>query len=83
MNPESLNNYKRFWKQDDQFIISRYFNFEPSFKPVRPSGCGNYFICKIFAVQTLLWSLKFVTQINIEYATITVWNLARSCGILT
>ena len=36
----------------------RYFNFEPSFK--LPSGLGNYFACKRFADQTLLWSLGFV-----------------------
>ena len=31
-----------------------------------PSGLGNYFVCKRFAGQTLLWSLEFVIQIN-EY----------------
>ena len=25
-----------------------------------PSGLGNDFVCKRFAVQTLLWSLEFV-----------------------
>ena len=33
---------------------------------------GNYFVCKRFAVQTLLWSLKFVIQINLEQDTIAV-----------
>ena len=43
-----------------------------------PSGLGNYFVCKRLAVQTLLWSLEFVIQINLEHNTIAVWNLARS-----
>ena len=37
-----------------------------------PSGLGNYLICKRFAVQTLLWSLEFVIQINLKHDTITV-----------
>ena len=37
-----------------------------------PSGLGNYFICKRFAVQTLLWSLEFAIQINLEHDTIAV-----------
>ena len=39
---------------------------------IRPSGLGNYFVCKSFAVQTLLWSLEFVIQINLERDTIAV-----------
>ena len=35
-----------------------------------PSGLGNYFVCKGFAVQTLLWSLEFVIRINLEHDTI-------------
>ena len=46
-----------------------------------PSGLGNYFICKRFAVQTLLWSLEFVIQINPQHNTITVWNLVQSWSI--
>ena len=34
----------------------RYFNFDPSFKPV----------------QTLLWSLEFVIQISLEHDTIAI-----------
>ena len=34
-----------------------------------------------FAVQTLLWSLEFVIQINLEHNTVAVWNLARSWSI--
>ena len=37
-----------------------------------PNGLGNYFVCKTFAVHTLLWSLEFVVQINLEHDTITV-----------
>ena len=36
------------------------------------SGLGNDFVCKRFAVQTLLWSLEFVIQINLEHDTIAV-----------
>ena len=43
-----------------------------------PSGLGNYFVCKRFAVQTLLWLLEFVIQINLEYDTIEVSDLART-----
>ena len=35
-----------------------------------PSGLGNDFVCKRFAVQTPLWSLEFVIQINVEHDTI-------------
>ena len=35
-----------------------------------PSGLGNYIICKRFADQTLLCSLEFVIQINLEHGTI-------------
>ena len=38
---------------------------------------------KRFAVQTLLWSMEFVIQINLEHYTIAVWNLARSWSIST
>ena len=33
---------------------------------------GNYFVCKRFAVQTLLWSLGFVIEANLEDDTIVV-----------
>ena len=45
---------------------------------IRPSELGHYFVCKRFAVQTLLWSLEFVIQINLEHDTIVerfVWLL--------
>ena len=34
-----------------------------------PGGLGNYFVCKRFAVQTLLWSLEFVIQINLKLSS--------------
>lgn len=40
--------------------------------PELPSGLGNYFVCKRFGVQTLLWSLKFVIQIDFKHNTIAV-----------
>ena len=40
-----------------------------------PSGLGNYFVCKRFAVQTLLWSLEFVIQINLKHNTIASLKL--------
>ena len=33
------------------------------------SGLGKDFVCKRFAVPTLLWSLEFVIQINLEHDT--------------
>ena len=48
---------------------------------LRPSGLGNYFICKRFAAQIFLLSLEFVIQIKLEHDTIAVWNLARSWSI--
>ena len=36
-----------------------------------------------YSYLTLLWSLEFVIQINLEHDTIAVWNLARSWSILT
>ena len=47
------------------------------------SGLGNYFVCKRFAVQTLLWSLGFVIQINLKHDIIAAWNMARSWSIST
>ena len=54
-----------------------------------PSGLGNYFVCKRFAVYTLLWSLVFVIQINLEHDIITinfhefVWTCRKSGYFIT
>ena len=48
-----------------------------------PSGLGNYFVRNGFAVQTILWTLEFVIQINLEDGTIEVSNLAWSWSIST
>ena len=48
----------------------------------RLSGLGNYFVCKRFAVQNLLWLLELVIQTNLDNETIAVLNLARSWSIL-
>ena len=48
-----------------------------------PSGLRNHFVCKRFAVQTLLRSHKFVIQINLEHDTTSVWGLARSWSTST
>ena len=45
------------------------------------SGLYNYFVCKRFAIQILLWSLEFVIQINLVHNTIAdkyvdLWNLS-------
>ena len=63
----------------------RCFNFEPSFKlrwcraqdlfESQPTGLSTYFVCKRIAVQTLLWSLEFVIQINLEHNIIAVIRL--------
>ena len=37
-----------------------------------PSGLGNYFVCKRFAVQTLVFSLEFVIQIKLEHDIIAI-----------
>ena len=42
------------------------------FNAIKFSGLGNYFVCKRFAVQILMWSLEFVIQINLEHDTIAV-----------
>ena len=47
----------------------RYFHFEPSFKLW---WCRAHDLCKKFAVQTLLGSLEFVIQINLENDTIAL-----------
>ena len=39
-------------------------------KALSPSGLGNDFVCKRFAVQTILWLLKFAIQKNLEHDTI-------------
>ena len=46
-----------------------------------PKDLMAYFVCKRFAVQTFLWSMKFGIQTNLDYDTITVWNLSRSWSI--
>ena len=35
-------------------------------------GLGNYFVSERFTVQTLMWSLEFVVQINLEHGIIAV-----------
>ena len=47
--------------------------FELQISCIQSSGLGNYFVCKRFAVQTLLWSLEFVILINFEHDTIEVY----------
>ena len=47
-----------------------------------PSGLGNYFISKRFAVQTLLVSLEFVVQINLQHDTITTLEMWVNSAIL-
>ena len=39
---------------------------------MRPSGLDNYFVCKRFAVQILLWSLEFAIHTNLKHDTIAV-----------
>ena len=41
-------------------------------KPLWPSRLVNDFVCKRFAVQTLLWPMEFVIQINLKHDTIAV-----------
>ena len=48
-----------------------------SYLTLWPSGLGNYFVCKRFAVQTLLWSLEFVIEINLEHDAITISPLQK------
>ena len=43
-----------------------------SYERDTPNGLGNYFECKRFAVQTLLWSQEFMVQVNLEHDTIAV-----------
>ena len=45
-----------------------------------PIGISNI-ICKRFVVKTLPWSLEFVIQINLEYNSIAVWNMAQNWSI--
>ena len=45
---------------------------QSSYLTLWPSGLGNYFVCKRFTVETLLWSLESVIQINLKHNTITV-----------
>ena len=35
--------------------------------PLGHKGLDNNFVCKRFPVQTLLWSLEFVIQIDLEH----------------
>ena len=43
-------------------------------KALWPSGLGNDFMCKRFAVQILLWSLEFLIQINLHHDNIADIN---------
>ena len=43
-----------------------------AYKTLWPGGLGNYFVCKRFAVQTLLCLLEFAIQINLEHDNIPV-----------
>ena len=49
---------------------------------LRTSGLLNYFECKRFTVQTLLWSLEFVIQMRLEFVIQMRRNLS-SVFILT
>ena len=40
-----------------------------------PSRLNTYNVFKRPTVQTVLWSLKSVIQINLKYGTAAVWNL--------
>ena len=53
------------------FNVPKRFNY---LTHVYPSGLGDYFIYKRFAVQTLLWSLEFI--IHLEHGTFTVLQLS-------
>ena len=44
---------------------------------------GNYFVCKGFAVQTLLRSLEFMIQINLERDTIDNFSWSLSLFMMT
>ena len=52
-------------------------NFDNPPRKISPSGLGNDFVCKRFAVQILLWSMEFVILINLEHGIkifIYNWN---------
>ena len=53
-------------------VLLRWCRALDLFGSQTPSGLGNYSVYKRFAVQTLLWSLEFVIQINLEHGTIAV-----------
>ena len=48
------------------------------FKTLWPSGLGNYFVCKLFTIQTLLWSMEFVIQVNLEHDTIVIYSFGKN-----
>ena len=75
------SDHRRVWTAN--LLHIKYLPNPLGHKTLWPSRLGKYLICEIFAVQTLLWSLEFVIQINLEHDTIAVWNLARSWSILT
>ena len=73
------SDHRRVWTEN--LLHTKYLP-----KPTSPYGLvglGKYFVCKKFAVQTLLWSLEFVMQINLGHDNIAVWNLTQSWSIST
>ena len=79
-NPEGLDSwpYFSFCMISFHFLIKQLRDW-----PYGHGGLGNDFVWKRFAIQTFLWSLGFVIQINIEHDTIAVSNLVRSWNIST
>ena len=67
--------HKLQWPQDG-------LNWESLAYEIRPNGLSNYLVCKRFAVQTFLWSLEFVIQINLEHDTIISISLWHTGGVI-
>ena len=77
--------YFIFWKKNlwtlftlhNKEMQSKSLSSSSSLYPY--SGLVNYLVCKRFRVQTLLWSLVFLIEINLEHdASAASWSIWKS-----
>ena len=69
--------FKQKVKNSDTLNLPDYLGFS-----FWQSGLDNFFVCKRFVVQNLMWSLGFVTQIILKHDIIPYWKLTQSSRIL-
>ena len=73
-----LNAFRRSTIPQKQYIIINWGSPNPPNLLGLLAWISYYIVYKKFALKTLLWSLEFVIQINLDHDTNAVLNLARN-----